>query len=324
MTRWLIRILAAIALLGLVGFAAFKFSPWPSVLLIRHTFDADSELRNAALEKHRPAGVMALRDVSYGGGKFDVFMPDTPGVRPIVFWIHGGAFIAGQKEDVAPYLEILASKGFVVIGIGYTTAPAAKYPGPVIQVNEAISFAISKAADYRFDTSKIFLAGDSAGAQLAAQTATIATNAGYAAATGIKAALQPAQLRGVLLNCGIFDPSKINLEGAFGGFIRTVLWSYFGERDPAAIAKFDEFNVSRHLSPAFPPAFITVGNGDPLAPQSVLMADAIKAQGVVVDELYFQPDYEPKLPHEYQFNLDTDAARQALARVTEFLNTRSK
>ena len=86
-----------------------------------------------------------------------------------------------------------------------------------------------------------------------------------------------------------------------------MLWSYFGERDPAKIAKFDEFNISRHVSPGFPPAFVTVGNADPLAPQSVLMADAIKAQGVAVDELYFPPDYEPKLPHEYQFNLDNEA-----------------
>ena len=193
-----------------------------------------------------------------------------------------------------------------------------------MQVSEAIDFAQSKAADYRFDPGRIFLAGDSAGAQLAAQTAVIATNPAYAAASGIQPAMQPAQLRGILLNCGIYDPSKINLEGAFGGFIRTVLWSYFGERDPAKIAKFDEFNISRHITSGFPPAFITVGNADPLAPQSVLMADAIKAQGVAVDELYFPPDHDPKLPHEYQFNLDNEAGRTALARMAAFLEARSQ
>ena len=54
MLRWFIRISAALALLGAAVFIAFKVSPWPSVLLIRHTFDADSALRIAALEKHRP------------------------------------------------------------------------------------------------------------------------------------------------------------------------------------------------------------------------------------------------------------------------------
>jgi acetyl esterase/lipase len=113
------------------------------------------------------------------------------------------------------------------------------------------------------------------------------------------------------------------MEGAFGGFIRTVLWSYFGEPDPARIAKFDEFNVSRHVTAAFPPAFVTVGNGDPLAPQSLLMAQAIKTQGVPVDELYFPADYQPTLPHEYQFDLDTQAGQTALSRIIAFLKSRS-
>jgi acetyl esterase len=323
MLRWLIRILIAVAVLGTTAFASFKLSPWPSVLVIRHTFDKDSALRNEALAKHKPANVQVLKDVSYGTGKFDVFLPKSPDLRPVIFWIHGGAFIAGQKEDVAPYLEILASKGFTVIGIGYATAPAAKYPEPVRQVNEAMAFALARSADYLIDPSKVFIAGDSAGAQLTAQTAAIITSPDYAASTGIQVGMKPEQLRGVLLNCGIYDPSKINLEGAFGGFIRTVLWSYFDERDPALIPKFDEFNVTRNLTPAFPPAFITVGNGDPLAPQSVLMAEALKAQGVTVDELYFPVEYDPKLPHEYQFNLDTEAGQTALTRITAFIQARS-
>jgi acetyl esterase/lipase len=324
MMRWFFRFLIVIAVLAAAVIAALEFSPWPSVLVIRQTFDVDSARRNEALVKHLPSNVEVIKDVSYGSGKLDAFLPDTPDPMPVVFWIHGGAFIAGQKEDVAPYLEILASKGFAVIGIGYTTAPAAIYPEPVRQVNEAIGFTLSKAAGYRIDPAMVFIAGDSAGAQMAAQTAAIITNPDYAVATGIKPALQSDQLRGVLLNCGIFDPSKINLDGVFGGFIRTVLWSYFGERDPAKIPKFDEFNVTRHLTPAFPPAFITVGNDDPLAPQSVLMAEALKAQGVRTDELYFPPEYQPKLPHEYQFNLDIEAGQTALARIVAFLQARSQ
>ena len=119
MMRWLFRIFIAVAVLSAAGYAAFKFSPWPSVLLIRHTFDKDSAVRNEALTKHKPSSVEVIKDVPYGSGKFDVFLPEGPGPHPLVLWIHGGAFIAGQKEDIAPYLEILASKGFTVIGIGY-------------------------------------------------------------------------------------------------------------------------------------------------------------------------------------------------------------
>lgn len=322
-SKWIIRLVAAIVVLGLVGWIAVRVSPWPSVLLIRHTFDADSAKRNSALEKLVPSGLVAKRDEVASSGKYDVFEPGSPGPRPVVFWIHGGAFIAGQKEDIAPYLQILAAKGYTTVGIGYKTAPSVKYPEPVRQVNETIAHVLSKASDYGIDPDRVFLAGDSAGSQIAAQTAAVVTDPLYANETGIKPGLSPTQLRGIILNCGIFDPSKINLDGAFGGFIRTVLWSYFGEDDPAKIEKFDEFNVTRNVGGAFPPAFITVGNADPLAPQSILMAEALKSKGIAVDELYFEKDHQPPLGHEYQFNLETADAKLAFDRMNAFLEARS-
>jgi acetyl esterase len=38
-----------------------------------------------------------------------------------------------------------------------------------------------------------------------------------------------------------------------------------------------------------------------------------------VETLFFPADYKPELPHEYQFNLDTDAGRLALERTLKFL-----
>lgn len=74
------------------------------------------------------------------------------------------------------------------------------------------------------------------------------------------------------------------------------------------------------MTETFPPSFITVGNGDPLAPQSVVMAQALQDRGVKVDTLFFPPETEPKLPHEYQFDLDRPEGRQALERLTGFLS----
>ena len=48
--------------------------------------------------------------------------------------------------------------------------------------------------------------------------------------------------------------------------------------------------------------------------------DALTKLGVRVDALFFPADYEPALPHEYQFNLDTEAGRLALDRSVAFLN----
>jgi acetyl esterase/lipase len=83
-----------------------------------------------------------------------------------------------------------------------------------------------------------------------------------------------------------------------------------------------QISLPAHVTAAYPPFFISVGNADPLARQSVAFADAARAQGVAVDALFFADDYKPTLPHEYQFILSTEAARLALDRSLAFLVAR--
>jgi acetyl esterase/lipase len=74
---------------------------------------------------------------------------------------------------------------------------------------------------------------------------------------------------------------------------------------------------------AFPPAFISVGNADPLAPQSRALAEALEAVGVEVDTLFFPDDHSPPLAHEYQLLLSTQEGRLALDRSVAFLAAHS-
>jgi acetyl esterase len=127
-------------------------------------------------------------------------------------------------------------------------------------------------------------------------------------------------LKGVALFCGVYDASRVSPEGPFASFIRTVMWSYIGTKRLDDDPRLAEFSVNRHLTPQFPPAFVSVGNADPLAPQSTLIAGAIGAQGVSTDTLFFPEDYSPALPHEYQFDLDTKAGAEALERLLAFLH----
>jgi acetyl esterase/lipase len=83
-------------------------------------------------------------------------------------------------------------------------------------------------------------------------------------------------------------------------------------------------SVNRHVTAEYPPAFVSAGNADPLAPQSVLMAGAIAGKGVSVDTLFFPAGHSPSLPHEYQFNLDEAAGREALERLAAFLGGLAK
>jgi len=320
-----IRILLLCLSLALASYAAFSLSPWPAALLIRVVFGYDAARTSEALAAHVPAGIGEQRDIAYGSApeeRLDIYLP--PGGaqprKPTIVWIHGGAFVAGDRQDVAPYLKVLAGRGYPAVAIGYTRAPTAQYPGPVLQVNAALGFLQREGPRLGLDPQRIVLAGDSAGAHIAAQLTTGLTGPDYAALIGLKPAIEPAALKGTVLFCGLFDPTALDLTGPLGTFLRAALFGYFGTANPLDSERITQAAIPRYVTEAFPPSFVSVGNGDPLAPQSVVMAQALRDRGVRVDALFFPPEHEPRLQHEYQFDLDSSPGREALERLTAFLN----
>lgn len=307
-------------------FAAIHFSPWPSAAFVRGMMERDGHAASEALQKHVPGGVSMRRNVRYDMSEdslLDVFYPSSVAssgaALPTVVWVHGGGFVAGSKDEIANYLKILAARGFTTVGVNYSLAPRAGYPRPVKQVNAALAYLEGNARRFHVDSSKLFLAGDSAGAQIAAQVANVVTSPSYARQMNMKSSIDPQQLRGVILFCGIYDPEKLHLEGPLGAFLRTVGWSYFGRKDFLSDPRMAQFSIVRHVTSGFPTMFISVGNADPLAAHSYALADAAESKGVHVDRFFFDGDHLPPLAHEYQFNLDSEAGRLALERAIRFL-----
>jgi acetyl esterase len=186
-------------------------------------------------------------------------------------------------------------------------------------VNAAVGHLVRNAAELNIDPDTIVLAGDSAGAQIAAQLAIITTDPSYAKRMGISPSLKPEQLVAILLLSGGFDIEAVDLEGEFGWFLKTVLWAYSGSRDFMNDERFRLISVTHYVTSAFPPAFISSGNGDPLAPQAVALVRRLEGLGVAVESLFFPADYSPPLPHEYQFDLDSAAGREAFERMLAFV-----
>ncbi len=329
MLRKALLVLAALALVGAGGlYAAFQLSPYPSVWLIRRAFDRGAHEASEALRKHLPAGVVERLDLRYDPADsdaiFDLFLPPaSAGARPpVIVWIHGGAWISGDKRDVANYLRVLAGQGFATVGINYTIAPGATYPTPVRQANRALAYLAANADALGVDASRVALAGDSAGAQIAAQLALVVSVPAYAAQIGVAPAIPRTHLRAALLHCGGHDPDSIQLDGAFGGFLRTVFWAYFGVKDFSGDPRLAQFSIPRNVTRDFPPAFISAGNADPLEPHSKALAAALAKAGAPAETLFFPQDHQPPLGHEYQFDLDGEAGRLALARSVAFLRDR--
>lgn len=331
-TRALVRITVAIFVLALAFYAASWISPWPGALIIRAIFDRGADRASQGLKPHVPPDVISRLNESYNpadkAALLDVFYPsmieNTERSLPGIVWIHGGAWISGSKDDIANYGRILAARGYAVVGVDYSIAPGAKYPEPVRQVNTALIYLVANSSRLHLDTSNIFLAGDSAGAHIAAQLANAISVPPYAALLGMKPAISRLQLRGLVLFCGAYDVKHVRLDGPFGWFLRTVLWSYSGTKGFMDDPRFATASVIQYVTADFPAAFVSAGNADPLGTQSHAFAEALSARGVRVDTLFFPQDYSPGLQHEYQFDLDTDAGRLAFDRMLAFLTSQRR
>jgi acetyl esterase/lipase len=321
--KFALIVVGAALILGAGTYAAFQLSPWPSVWLIRHAFDQGAQQAQASVAPHVPQGITAQRGLSYAADDsdalFDVFAPaDASAPLPAVVWVHGGGFIAGTRSDLSGYLQVLAARGYVTVAIDYTVAPEAQFPTPVRQTNAALAYIVANAKRFNIDPRRIFLAGDSAGAQIAAQSALVISDPAYARRIGITPGLARESLRGLVLFCGPYDPGSLDFNSSYGSFMRTVIWSYAGTRDPGD-TRVARLSVAPHVTSAYPPTFISVGNADPLAPQSLAFAERLRAKAVEVDSLFFAPDHKPPLDHEYQLLLSTGAGQLALDRYTAFL-----
>ncbi|HEU5122310.1 MAG TPA: alpha/beta hydrolase [Candidatus Saccharimonadales bacterium] len=321
-------------ILGLIlaVFVAFKISPWPGALVVRYVFSQDGAKSTQALARHVPdKDITRLANQSYRENDpdalLDVYFPTEISQDkkfPVLIWTHGGAWLSGSKDMYVQYFKILSAAGITVIAPNYSLAPEKTYPTAIHQLNDAYDYIKTNADRFHADTSKIFLAGDSAGSQLSAQMAAIITNPDYAKEVDVTPSLEPSELKGVLLNCGIYKMEGLihpapELPKIIGWGDDVAVWAYTGSRDFSnPIIK--QMSPYYHVTSAFPPTYISGGNDDPLTDaQSKPFAEELKRLGVDVTTRFFSADHQPKLPHEYQFNLDTEDGKKALQAMWSFV-----
>lgn len=327
---WPVGSLIAIIIIVL---AAFRLSPWPGAMIIRAVFEDNSKKVTQALEAHLPnKPINVVADQQYKSGDsdayLDVYYPqaisDTDEKQPVIIWTHGGAWLSGDKKSAAPYFKLLASAGYTVIAPDYSLAPEKTYPTAVHQLNDAYKYIEENNQRFHADTDNIILAGDSAGSQLSAQLAAITTSPTYAAEMHMEPTLKSEQLKGVVLNCGIYkmegltqpEPSLPKLVG-WGNDV--AVWALTGTRD-FSDPVIRQMSPYYHVTEDFPPTFITGGNNDALTnEQSKPFAQKLQSLNVDVTTLFYPANHRPGLPHEYQFNLDTNDGKQALTQILDFV-----
>lgn len=251
----------------------------------------------------------------------DIYHPgNATELLPVIVWIHGGGFIGGNKENTRAYAMTLASRGYVVANINYDPAPGQKYPGQIIQGNQALEYLQQNARQYGGDTNRLFLGSNSAGSQIASQLAALISDKEFAASIGIRPAITREQLKGLLLYDGIYNMQS--LKEISSSVIDLYLWSYTGQRDYESHDRIRELSTVQHITPGYPPVFLTVGDADLLEPQTLEFKQVLEKNGVEVEAVLFT-DTGAGLGHDYMMDLDTEAARETLDKAVDFLQRHS-
>ncbi len=172
-------LLAAIAAL-IASTAAAQQAPMPEdlawkLLELGRTIDPP---KTAALfapmqQKEPYQGVKTEREVKYGPAArhlLDVFTLEAGSpARPVLIFIHGGGFLAGNKRNPgSPFYDNVmvwaVNNGFVGVNATYRLAPQSPYPAGAEDLGAVVAWVASKIGERGGDPARIYLMGHSAGA----------------------------------------------------------------------------------------------------------------------------------------------------------------
>lgn len=219
----------------------------------------------------------------------DMLVPGRAGAIPVriyhprqisspgtLVYFHGGGHVLGSLETHdANARHLCAESGAVVIAVDYRLAPEHPFPAAVEDAVDAVTWAAANGAEHGGDPRRLAVAGDSAGANLAAVTALIARDQGYPD-LAFQLLIYPItdyrmvgeSYRTYATGCGILG------AGTMAWFRRHYL------PDPAA---FDDWRASPELAPdhrGVAPALIVLAECDVLHDEGVRYAEQLRRAGV--------------------------------------------
>ena len=251
-------------------------------------------------------GIRVERDIPYRNtGKrshrLDVYRPKVYEHRPVVLYVHGGAFSMLSKDTHRLMALMFARQGYVVFNTNYRLGPRHRYPAQLADVAAALLWVHKHAAQHGGDANNIVLAGESAGANLVTALAYIATHPRpepFARAVFDR----NLPLRAVLAIYGLHDMHDIERLWRRADKSRKMAWyvkeelvwaarSYVGH-DPngaplASTLRLLEEGPKEGARP-LPPFFLTAGTADPLLDDSRRLQRALAALDVDA-ELHVYP-----------------------------------
>ncbi len=300
-----------------------------------HTFAADPPAKKLADPAKKAAAPVlpkpTMGDVRYGEHErnvLDFWKVESEKPTPLLFFIHGGGWNAGDKARVANLDKYLAA-GISVVSINYRYVPQAKATGvtppvkaPLHDAARALQFVRSKAAQWNLDKARIGASGGSAGAcsglwlafhndladpKNSDPVARESTRLWCAAVTGAQTTLDPQQMKEWTPNSkygghafGFVGDKEKNLS-QFDEFLakRDTILPWIAEYSPYALVTSDDPPI--YLIYSAPPA-LGQEQKDPTHTSNfgVKLQDHCKRIGVECELVYpGAPDVKHPQVHDY-------------------------
>jgi acetyl esterase len=238
-----------------------------------------------------------------------IYRPESDRPLPIVVYFHGGGFVIGDIATHDTLCHRLAvGVPSVVVSVDYRLAPEHPFPSAVEDCDGATAWVAAHAAELGGDASRLAVAGDSAGGNLATVVARHARDAGRPSI-----AFQ-------LLVYPVTDMTRSlpsHLENGSGYLLdtETMSWfldNYLGDADPR------QPDVSPLLADdlsGLPPALVVTAEFDPLRDEGEAYAERLGQAGVPVTV----SRYDGMIHAFYGMDSIFDAAKRATAETVAAL-----
>jgi arylformamidase len=216
------------------------------------------------------------RDLFYTEAKhklqsLDVYSPASGKDHPVIVWIHGGGWKAGDKAGLQKKPQALVDKGFVLVSINYRFLPAVSLKDMMSDIAKAIRWVHEHAVEHQGNPNSLVIMGHSAGAHLAAL---ICTDERYLRAEGLSLAI----LKGcVPLDVSAYDVPKRLRDG--GSVPDSNYTSVFGttEAEQKELSPVYYIAKEKHI-PSF--LILHVASRDDTKVQAHWLADKLGESGI--------------------------------------------
>lgn len=251
----------------------------------------------------------------------DIYTPEGEGPFPTVFFVHGGGFRICSKDTHWMMAHTLVRRGYVVVSINYRLVPHVRFPVPPMDVCDAFMWTVEQAEARGLDLSRLFLMGESAGANLVTMLALCLFSerpepwAQQVRETGVRPV-------GLIPQCGMLEVSNVErykdlpIPTWMADRIVRVARDYLGDAhgeegalaSPLCVIEKGQFNPRD-----FPPVFAPVGGADPILEDTTRLGEALEHHGVDSQA----PVYE-EAGHAFHA-MGTSAARQCWRDTLAFM-----